>query len=140
VSSEELLVDKTQLLGLSVPEMTVLVGGMRALGANYDDSSKGIFTDKVGVLTNDFFVNLLDINTIWEAKDENEMEFIGKERKSGKEKYTASRIDLLFGSNSQLRAIAELYAQDDAKEKFIGDFILAWNKVMDADRFDINNL
>ena len=116
--------------------MTVLIGGMRVLGANYDDSSKGIFTDKVGMLTNDFFVNLLDINTVWEAKDEDEMEFVGKDRKSGKEKYIASRIDLLFGSNSQLRAIAELYAQDDAKEKFIGDFILAWNKVMDADRFD----
>jgi catalase-peroxidase len=140
VSSEELLVDKAQLLGLSVPEMTVLVGGMRALGANYDNSSKGIFADKVGVLTNDFFINLLDINTVWEAKDEDEMEFIGKDRKSGEDKYTASRVDLLFGSNSQLRAIAEVYAGNDSKEKFIVDFILAWNKVMDADRFDIKNL
>ncbi|MDP3588393.1 MAG: catalase/peroxidase HPI [Sulfuricurvum sp.] len=137
VSSEELLVDKAQLLGLTAPQMTVLIGGMRALGANYDNSSKGIFTDKVGVLTNDFFVNLLDMNIVWNSVGEEEEAFEGKDRISGKVKYTASRIDLLFGSNSQLRAIAEVYAQEDSKEKFVNDFVAAWNKVMDADRFDL---
>jgi catalase-peroxidase len=137
VSGEELLVDKAQLLGLTAPQMTVLVGGMRALGANFDDTSRGIFTQKVGVLTNDFFVNLLDINTIWEAKDEDEEEFLGKDRNSGELKYTASRVDLVFGSNSQLRSIAEVYGQADAKERFINDFIIAWNRVMNADRFDL---
>jgi len=137
VSSEELLVDKAQLLGLSAPEMTALIGGMRVLGANYQNSKLGIFTQKVGVLNNEFFVKLLDMDTVWKAKDESEMEFIGCERKSGKEKYSASRVDLVFGSNSQLRAIAEVYAQEDAKEKFVKDFISAWNKVMNADRFDL---
>lgn len=137
VSSEELLVDKAQLLGLTAPQMTVLIGGMRALGANYDNSSKGIFTDKVGVLTNDFFVNLLDMNIVWNSVGEEEEAFEGKDRISGKVKYTASRIDLLFGSNSQLRAIAEVYAQEDSKEKFVNDFVAAWNKVMNADRFDL---
>jgi len=137
VSSEELLVDKAQLLGLTAPQMTVLIGGMRALGTNYDNSSKGIFTDKVGVLTNDFFVNLLDMNIVWNSVGEEEEAFEGKDRISGKVKYTASRIDLLFGSNSQLRAIAEVYAQEDSKEKFVNDFVAAWNKVMDADRFDL---
>lgn len=137
VSQEELLIDKAQLLGLSAPQMTVLVGGMRALGANYDGSSKGIFTDRPGVLTNDFFVNLLDMGTIWSSVNDGEEEFEGKDRKSGRLKYRASRVDLVFGSNSQLRAIAEVYAQEDSKEKFVNDFVLAWNKVMDADRFDI---
>ncbi|MFZ3053811.1 MAG: catalase/peroxidase HPI [Sulfuricurvum sp.] len=137
VSSEELLVDKAQLLGLTAPQMTVLIGGMRALGTNYDNSLKGIFTDKVGVLTNDFFVNLLDMNIVWNSVGEEEEAFEGKDRISGKVKYTASRIDLLFGSNSQLRAISEVYAQEDSKEKFVNDFVAAWNKVMNADRFDL---
>lgn len=137
VSGEELLVDKAQLLGLTAPEMTVLVGGMRALGANYDNSKKGIFTNRVGTLTNDFFVNLLDMNIVWNAINEDEEEFEGKTKTCSEVKYTASRVDLVFGSNSQLRAIAEVYAQEDSKEKFVNDFILAWNKVMNADRFDI---
>lgn len=137
VSSEELLVDKAQLLGLSAPEMTVLIGGMRALGANFQGSKYGVFTDRVGVLTNDFFVNLLDMGTTWKSISEDEMEFEGVDRKSGKSKWIATRVDLLFGSNSQLRAIAEVYAQDDSKEKFVEDFVRAWNKVMNADRFDL---
>ncbi|MEA3353249.1 MAG: catalase/peroxidase HPI [Campylobacterota bacterium] len=137
VSAEELLIDKAQLLGLSAPQMTVLAGGMRALGANWDNSSTGIFTDKPGVLTNDFFVNLLDMDTVWNSADEGEEMFEGKERTTGKLKYTASRVDLVFGSNSQLRAISEVYAQEDSKEKFVNDFVKAWNKVMDADRFDL---
>ncbi len=136
VSGEELLVDKAQLLGLTAPQMTVLVGGMRALGASTDDSSRGIFTDRPGVLSNDFFVNLLDMHIVWNSIGEEEEAFEGKERTSGKVKYTASRVDLVFGSNSQLRAISEVYAQNDAKEKFVRDFVSAWNKVMDADRFD----
>ena len=137
VSGEELLIDKAQLLGLTAPQMSVLIGGMRALGANFDNSSKGIFTDRVGLLTNDFFVNLLDMNIIWSGVGEDEEALEGKERSSGKLKYTASRVDLVFGSNSQLRAIAEVYAQADAKEKFVHDFVAAWNKVMNADRFDL---
>lgn len=136
VSAEELLVDKAQLLGLTAPQMTVLVGGMRVLGANFDDSSKGVFTHRVGVLTNDFFVNLLDNDLVWSANDD-EDEFTGKDRYASESKYTASRVDLVFGSNSQLRAIAEIYAQKDANEKFVYDFIQAWSKVMDADRFDL---
>ena len=137
VSGEELLVDKAQLLGLTAPEMTVLVGGMRVLGANYEESKKGVFTNRVGTLTNDFFVNLLDMNIVWNAINEDEEEFEGKTRTCSEVKYTASRVDLVFGSNSQLRAIAEVYAQEDSKEKFINDFIQAWNKIMNADRFDI---
>ena len=137
VSAEELLLDKAQLLNLTAPEMTVLVGGMRALGANYDDSKKGTLTHRVGVLTNDFFVNLLDMNTTWSAVNEDEEEFEGKTRVSSETKWTASRVDLVFGSNSQLRAIAEVYAASDSKEKFVKDFIQAWNKVMNADRFDL---
>jgi len=136
VSAEEMLIDKAQLLGLSAPEMTVLIGGMRVLGANVDNSSKGVFTDRVGVLSNDFFVNLLDMDIVWEV-DEEEENFTGKDRISNELKYTASRVDLVFGSNSQLRAIAEVYASEDAKEKFVKDFVSAWNKVMNADRFDI---
>lgn len=137
VSSEELLVDKAQLLGLTAVEMTVLVGGMRVLGVSFDGDGKGIFTNRPEVLTNDFFVNLLDMENIWEAKDEQEQEFKAVTRNSNKINWTASRVDLVFGSNSQLRAIAEVYAQDDSKEKFVYDFINAWNKVMNADRFDI---
>jgi catalase-peroxidase len=137
VTAEELLIDKAQLLNLSAPEMTVLVGGMRVLGANYANSKNGVFTDRVGVLSNDFFVNLLDMSTKWSAVDEDEEEFEGKDRENEKLKWTASRVDLVFGSNSQLRAIAEIYAQEDSKEKFVNDFVSAWNKVMNADRFDL---
>ncbi len=138
ISVEELLIDKAQLLGLTAPEMTVLVGGLRILGANYDNSPKGIFSDNEGIFTNDFFVNLLDMNIKWTSIDENEDLFEGIDTKSGKVKYTASRVDLIFGSNSQLRAIAEVYAEETSKEKFINDFILAWNKVMNADLFKVN--
>jgi catalase-peroxidase len=137
VSSEELLIDKAQLLALSAPEMTVLIGGMRVLGANYQGSKHGVFTERAGVLTNDFFVNLLDMGTVWSAVDEDEMAFEGRDRKSGELKWTATRVDLLFGSNSQLRALAEVYAQEDSQEKFINDFAAAWVKVMNADRFDL---
>jgi catalase-peroxidase len=137
VTAEELLIDKAQLLNLSAPEMTVLVGGMRVLGANYANSKNGVFTDRVGVLSNDFFVNLLDMSNKWSAVDEEEEEFEGKDRENEKLKWTASRVDLVFGSNSQLRAIAEIYAQEDSKEKFVNDFVSAWNKVMNADRFDL---
>lgn len=137
VSQEELLVDKAQLLGLTAVEMTVLVGGMRVLGANYNNSAKGVFTYRKEVLTNDFFINLLDMENVWNSIDDEEQEFECITRSSTKVKYTASRVDLVFGSNSQLRAIAEVYAQEDAKEKFVNDFVLAWVKVMDADRFDI---
>ncbi|MFV0562547.1 catalase/peroxidase HPI [Malaciobacter mytili] len=137
VPAEELLIDKAQLLGLTAPEMTVLVGGMRVLGANSNNSKKGIFTYRPEVLTNDFFVNLLDINNIWRDISEDAEEFECITRTSTNIKWIASRVDLVFGSNSQLRAIAEVYAQDDNKEKFVNDFIKAWNKVMNADRFDI---
>ncbi|WP_424687715.1 MAG: catalase/peroxidase HPI [Halarcobacter ebronensis] len=137
VSQEELLVDKAQLLGLTAVEMTVLVGGMRVLGANYNNSAKGVFTYRTGTLTNDFFINLLDMENVWNSIDDDEQEFECITRSSTKVKYTASRVDLVFGSNSQLRAIAEVYAQEDAKEKFVNDFVSAWVKVMDADRFDI---
>jgi len=137
LSTEELLVDKAQLMTLTPPEMTVLVGGMRALGANYDGSKHGIFTDNVGALTNDFFVNLLSMDRKWEPTDESEMMFEGKNRATGEVEYTATRADLIFGSNSELRALSEVYASDDAKEKFVKDFINAWTKVMNLDRFDV---
>jgi catalase-peroxidase len=137
VSAEELLLDKAQLLNLTAPEMTVLVGGMRALGANTGDSKKGIFTYRVGALTNDFFVNLLDMDNTWSSVNDEDREFEARSSKSSEVKYTASRVDLVFGSNSQLRAIAEVYAQEDSKEKFVNDFVSAWNKVMNADRFDL---
>ncbi len=136
-STEELMVDKAQLLGLTAPEMTVLVGGLRVLGTNYDDSNKGVFTKNVGTLSNDFFVNLLDINTVWKPTDTNQEVFEGRDRKTGAIIYTASRSDLVFGSHSELRAIAEVYGSADAKEKFIKDFIAAWDKVMMADRFEL---
>ncbi|MEQ8589321.1 MAG: catalase/peroxidase HPI [Roseitalea porphyridii] len=138
VADEELMVDRAHLLGLSAPEMTVLVGGMRALNANYGGSDLGVMTDKPGTLTNDFFVNLLNMRTVWTAANEDETEFEGRDRTSGDLKWKASRADLVFGSNSQLRAIAEVYAQADAKEKFAKDFVKAWTKVMNADRFDLD--
>ena len=133
---EELLIDKAQLLALTAPEMTVLLGGLRVMGANYCQSLHGVLTDAQEALTNDFFVNLLDMSTEWKPTNDANV-FIGADRKTGEQRWTATRVDLIFGSNSQLRAIAEVYACDDAKDKFLSDFIAAWNKVMDADRFDL---
>ena len=137
VSEEELLVDKAQLLTLTAPEMTVLIGGMRVLNTNYGGAKDGVFTDRPETLTNDFFVNLLDMGTVWKPVSEAGDAFEGRDRATGELKWTAKRTDLIFGSNSELRAIAEVYASDDAKEKFVQDFIAAWNKVMNADRFDV---
>jgi catalase-peroxidase len=137
VSAEEMLVDKAQLLTLTAPEMTVLVGGMRVLNTNYGKSQHGVFTKRPETLTNDFFVNLLDMNTAWKATAENPDVFEGRDRATGKPKWTGSRVDLIFGSNSQLRALAEVYACDDSQKKFVHDFVAAWNKVMNADRFDL---
>jgi catalase-peroxidase len=135
--AEQLLLERSRLLGISAPEMTVLVGGMRALNANHDRSAVGVLTNRPGTLTNDFFVNLLDMGTVWEpTSDTNEL-FQGRDRNSGEVRWTGSRVDLVFGSNSQLRALAEVYGSDDAKEKFVADFVAAWNKVMEADRFDL---
>lgn len=136
-STESLLIDKAQLLKLTPPEMTVLVGGLRVLGANYDGSDLGVFTDKVGVLSNDFFINLLDMNTVWKATDDSKEIFEGIDRGTGSVKWTATRADLVFGSHSELRALAEVYAADDAKEKFVKDFVAAWAKVSNLDRFDL---
>jgi len=136
-SAEELLIDKAQLLTLTIPEMTVLVGGMRALGANYGNSDLGIFTQNVGTLNNDFFKVLLSMDTTWSPISKDENVFEGKDRTTGKVNYKASRVDLVFGSNSQLRVVAEVYAQEDAKEKFVKDFVKAWTKVMNLDRFDL---
>lgn len=135
--AEEMMVDKAQLLNLTAPQMTVLLGGMRVLNTNYNSSTHGVFTNKPGQLSNDFFVNLLDFGTSWKATSDAHDLFEGRDRKSGQVKWTATRADLIFGSNSELRAIAEVYACDDAKEKFIRDFISAWNKVMNLDRFDL---
>ena len=132
------LLDKANLLNLSAPEMTVLVGGLRVLGANHKGSKHGVLTDTPGRLTNDFFVNLLDMGTEWAPSSADDGTFVGKDRASGKEKWTGSRVDLVFGSNSQLRALAEVYAEDDSKEKFVKDFAAAWAKVMDNDRFDLH--
>lgn len=137
VSAEEMLVDKAQLLTLTAPEMTVLVGGMRAMDANWDNSKHGVLTNNPGALTNDFFVNLLNIRTVWSSIDEDEYLFEGKDRTSGENKYTGTRHDLVFGSNSELRALAEVYASNDSKEKFVNDFVAAWDKVMNLDRFDM---
>jgi len=137
VSTESMLVDRANLLTLTAPEMTVLVGGMRALGANYDGSNHGIFTSNPGTLTNDFFTNLLDMGTAWKATDESQELFEGTDRKTGAKKWTATRADLIFGSNSELRAIAEVYASLDSGEKFVKDFVAAWAKVMNLGRFDL---
>ena len=138
VSAEELLVDKAQLLTLTAPEMTVLVGGMRALSANVDGSTHGVFTKRPGVLTNEFFTNLLDTGTAWSAASDDESIFEGRSRDSGDVAWTATRVDLVFGSNSQLRAIAEIYGQDDAGARLVHDFVAAWDKVMNLDRFDLS--
>jgi catalase-peroxidase len=138
LAPETLLVDRANLLTLTAPEMTVLIGGMRALGANYRQSKHGILTDRPGVLTNDFFVNLLDMSTEWKVSTNSENVYDGQDRASGKAKWTATAVDLVFGSNSQLRALAEVYAQEDSKEKFVRDFVAAWDKVMNLDRFDIH--
>ena len=137
LTTEELLVDKAQLLTLTAPEMTVLVGGMRALNANVDGNDHGVFTDRPGTLSNDFFVNLLDISTTWEPTDETELTFVGRDRTTGEERWTATRADLIFGSNSELRALAEVYGSSDADAKFVNDFVAAWTKVMNLDRFDL---
>ena len=136
-STEELLIDRAQLLTLTAPEMTVMIGGLRVLGANFGQSQHGVFTKKPGALTTDFFTNLLDMATEWKATSDAKDIFEGRDRKSGKVKWTATRADLIFGSNSQLRAIAEVYAQDDSQKKFVKDFVSAWTKVMNADRFDL---
>ncbi|MDQ0253515.1 catalase-peroxidase [Evansella vedderi] len=138
VSAEELLVDKAQLLGLTAPEMTALIGGMRVLGTNHSGTQHGVFTDSVGTLTNDFFVNLLDMGVEWKPVEEGV--YVGRDRNTGEVVRTATRVDLVFGSNSVLRALAEVYAQDDNKEKFVNDFIAAWVKVMNADRFDLKSV
>jgi len=137
LTTEELLVDKAQLLTLTAPEMTVLVGGMRTLDANYNNDKNGILTNRPGTLSNDFFVNLLDMSTEWKATSDTKEVFVGRDRKTGDVKWTATRADLIFGSNSELRALAEVYASSDAKEKFVKDFIAAWTKVMNLDRFDV---
>ena len=137
LSPEELLVDRAQLLRLTAPEMTVLLGGMRALNANFGHTTHGVFTDRPETLTNDFFVNLLDMNTKWEPSSTSEGVYEGRDRATGKPKWTATRVDLVFGSNSQLRALAEVYASNDSKESFVKDFAAAWNKVMNLDRYDL---
>ena len=137
VSAEEKLIDKAQLMGLTAPEMTVLVGGMRVLDTNFDHSKNGVFTKKPGTLTNDYFVNLLDMNTTWKETDKSEQLFVGKDRKTNKVKWHGTRVDLIFGSNSQLRALAEVYACNDSSKKFVNDFVSAWTKVMNSDRFDL---
>jgi catalase-peroxidase len=136
-TTETLLIDKAQQLTLTAPELTVLVGGLRVLGANFDGSRHGVFTERVGVLSNDFFVNLLDMGTAWKAVDAAAELFEGRDRKSGEVKYTGTRVDLVFGSNAVLRALAEVYASSDAKQKFVEDFVAAWTKVMNLDRFDL---
>jgi catalase-peroxidase len=136
-TAEELLVDRAQLMTLTAPEMTVLVGGMRALGANFGGSKDGVFTKRPGTLTTDFFVNLLDMGTAWAPSAASEGVYEGRDRKTGEVKWTGTRVDLVFGSNSQLRALAEVYACDDSQQAFVKDFVAAWNKVMNADRFDL---
>lgn len=136
-NAEEFLIDRAQLLTLTAPEMTVLIGGMRVLNTNYDNSEYGVFTNKPETLTNDYFVNLLDMNTVWKPTSEDNQLFEGRDRKTGKLKWKGSRVDLLFGSNSQLSAIAEVYASEGCEHKFLKDFVCAWNKVMNADRYDV---
>jgi catalase-peroxidase len=136
VSPEELMLDRTQLMGLTAPEATVLLGGMRVIGTNHGETKHGVFTENEGALSNDFFVNITDMNLIWEPAGENLYKM--RDRSTGQVKYSATRVDLVFGSNSILRSYAEVYAQDDNKEKFVHDFVAAWVKVMNADRFDLN--
>ena len=135
VTAEEMLVDKAQLLSLTAPEMTALVGGMRAMGANWDGSKHGVFTDRPGALTNDYFVNLLDLETEWTALDSGEHAFVGKDRATGETKWVGTRVDLIFGSNTELRALAEVYGCGDGEAQFVRDFVAAWDKVMNLDRF-----
>ena len=135
VEPEELMLDKAQLLGLTASEMTALIGGMRVLGTNYGGTKHGVFTDRVGVLSNDFFVNLTDMNYKWKPVSDNLYHIV--DRKTGATRWTATRVDLVFGSNSELRAVAEFYAANDAREKFVQDFVAAWTKVMNLDRFDL---
>ena len=132
-----MIIDKAQLLTLTAPEMTVLLGGLRVLDTNFDNSKHGVFTSKPGVLSNDFFTNLIDFSITWKATDAHQYTFEGSDRTTGKVKWTGTRVDLVFGSNSELRALAEVYACDDAKTKFVHDFIAAWDKVMNLDRFDL---
>ncbi len=132
-----MLVDRAQLLTLTAPEMTVLLGGMRVLNTNFDGSKHGVFTKHPGTLTNDFFVNLLDLGTTWKAASESKDVFEGRDRATGELKWTGTRVDLIFGSNSELRALAEVYACADAQKKFVQDFVAAWDKVMNLDRFDL---
>ena len=136
-SAEALLVDRAQLMKLTAPEMTVLIGGMRVLDTNFDKSRHGIFTDRREVLTNDFFVNLLDLSVKWEDTSDNETLFAGRDRKTGTIKWTGTRADLIFGSNTELRSYAEVYGSSDSEKKFIKDFVKAWTKVMNLDRFDL---
>ena len=135
VQPEEMLLDRAQLMRLTAHEMTALIGGMRVLGTNYGGTQHGVFTDKVGVLSNDFFVNLTDMNYSWKPTGKNSYNIVN--RKTGETRWTATRVDLVFGSNSILRSYAEVYAQDDNKEKFVKDFVAAWTKVMNADRYDL---
>jgi catalase-peroxidase len=137
VTAEELLVDRAQLLTLTAPEMTVLVGGMRVLNTNFGQSQHGLFTKRPEMLTNDFFVNLLDMNTTWKAASDDDDVFEGRDRATGELKWTGTRVDLIFGSDSQLRAVAEVYGCEDSQEKFLHDFAAVWNKVMNLDRFDL---
>lgn len=137
VSAEEMLIDRAQLLTLTAPEMTVLLGGLRVLEANHDKSTHGVFTKRPGVLTNDFFVNVLDLGTTWKAISDEQEVFEGRDRKTGELKWMGSRVDLIFGSNTELRALAEVYACSDAQEKFLKDFVKTWDKVMNLDRFEL---
>ena len=137
VGPEELLVDRAQLLTLTAPEMTILVGGMRVLNANFGQSRHGVFTERPETLTNDFFVNLLDMGATWKATSEAGDVFEGRDRATGELRWTGTRVDLIFGSNSRLRALAEVYGSQDSREKFVHDFIAAWDKVMNLDRFDL---
>ncbi len=137
-SGEDHLIDRANLLTLSIPEMSVLIAGLRALDTNYDGSDYGVFTHRKGQLTNDYFVNILDLTTTWKAKSSSELLFEGSNRSTGENRWTGTRVDLIFGSNTELRAIAEVYASDDAQERFVKDFVKAWTKVMNLDRFDLN--
>jgi len=132
-----LLVDRANLLTLSIPEMTVLIGGLRVMGCNFDGSDNGVFTDNVGGLTNDFFTNILDFNYTWSAKDEDDTIFVGQNRFTGIQKFQGTRADLIFGSNTELRAVCEVYGADDGQDAFMSDFINAWVKVMNLDRYDL---